>query len=103
MERAVVAATEASRLIAELQDSMLPIEFGDPELRATLRDARARRPLPRAARDFLRTLAVSRYTQPHLRRPYSFAKVAGPATLFHSPLERSGVCTAPSFPIPPRR
>ncbi|MGH2987543.1 MAG: hypothetical protein ACRDLO_12765 [Solirubrobacterales bacterium] len=54
---AVVAATDASRLIAELQDSMLPIEFGDPELRSGLADARELvDQLPAAARDFLRTL-----------------------------------------------
>ena len=57
VERAVVAATEASRMIAELQDSMLPIEFGDPELRSGLSDSRELVDrLPRAARDFLRTL-----------------------------------------------
>src|SRR6266480_4836226 len=33
VERAVSASTDADRRIAELQDSMLPIESGDPELR----------------------------------------------------------------------
>ena len=56
-EGAVVAATEASRLIAELQDSMLPIEFGDSELRSGLSETRELvDTLPRAARAFLRTL-----------------------------------------------
>ena len=56
MDRAVVAATEASRMIAE-QDSMLPIEFGDPELRSGLADSRELVDrLPGAARGFLRTL-----------------------------------------------
>ena len=57
MDRSVVAATEASRMIAELQDSMLPIEFGDPELRSGLADSRELVDrLPGAARGFLRTL-----------------------------------------------
>jgi hypothetical protein len=56
VDRAVVAAIEASRLIAELQDSMLPIEAGDPELRSGLAAARDLvDQLPGAARDFLRT------------------------------------------------
>jgi hypothetical protein len=56
VDRAVVAATEASRLIAELQDSMLPIEAGDSELRTGLAEVRELvDQLPRAARDFLRT------------------------------------------------
>ena len=36
IERAAGAAVEADQAIAELQDSMLPIEVGDPELRAGL-------------------------------------------------------------------
>jgi hypothetical protein len=57
VDRAVVAAMEASRLIAELQDSMLPTEFGDPELRSGLADSRELVDrLPGAARGFLRTL-----------------------------------------------
>ena len=57
VERAVVAATQGSRMIAELQDSMLPIEFGDAELRSGLSETRELvDTLPRAARDFLRTL-----------------------------------------------
>jgi hypothetical protein len=57
VERAAAAATEASHLIAELQDSMLPIESGDPELRGGLAETRESLELvPGAAREFLRTL-----------------------------------------------
>jgi hypothetical protein len=43
--------------IAELQDSMLPIESGDPELRQGLAEVRELlAELPLGARDFLRTL-----------------------------------------------
>ena len=34
LERAGEAITEADTLLAELQDSLLPVEVGDPELRA---------------------------------------------------------------------
>jgi hypothetical protein len=40
IERAVEAAAEADRVIAELQDSMLPVEVGDPELRSGLSEVR---------------------------------------------------------------
>ncbi|HEX6115603.1 MAG TPA: hypothetical protein VFY99_00790 [Solirubrobacterales bacterium] len=40
IERAVDCADEADRLLAELQDSMLPIESGDAELRAGLAEVR---------------------------------------------------------------
>lgn len=57
VEGAVVAAADADRAIAELQDSMLPIESGDAELRAGLSEAREHlEDLPVAAREFLRTL-----------------------------------------------
>ena len=57
VERAVAAADEADRSIAELQDTMLPIESGDPELRAGLTDVReSLAELPIASRDFLRAL-----------------------------------------------
>ena len=36
IERAVDAAHDADQAIADLQDSMLPVEVGDPELRAGL-------------------------------------------------------------------
>ena len=57
VEGAVDAAEEADALLSTLQDSMLPIEFGDAELRAGLEEVRmllsgnAGR-----ARKFLRTL-----------------------------------------------
>jgi hypothetical protein len=41
LERAVEAVDEAEQEFIELQDSMLPVEYGDPELRAGLADVRA--------------------------------------------------------------
>ncbi len=41
VERAAEAAAEADRRLAGLQDSMLPIEAGDAELRAGLSETRA--------------------------------------------------------------
>lgn len=53
----VEAITDADRRIAELQDSMLPVESGDGELRSGLSTVRELLgPVPPAARDFLRTL-----------------------------------------------
>lgn len=40
VERAVEATAGADRVVAELQDSMLPIEAGDAELRAALAETR---------------------------------------------------------------
>ena len=40
IDRAVTEARTADDLLAELQDSMLPVEVGDPELRAALADVR---------------------------------------------------------------
>lgn len=40
VDRAVAASADADRRIAELQDSMLPIEAGDSELRAGLAETR---------------------------------------------------------------
>jgi hypothetical protein len=40
LERAGEAIGEADTLLAELQDSMLPVEVGDPELRAGLAEIR---------------------------------------------------------------
>lgn len=40
IERALGAAAEADHKLGELQDSMLPIEAGDPELRAGLAEVR---------------------------------------------------------------
>lgn len=57
IERAVAAAGEADRILAELQDSMLPIEAGDAELRAGLSEVRDLiATLPERARALLRGL-----------------------------------------------
>ena len=57
VERSITASAEASRRIAELQDSMLPIEAGDPELRAALAETRDLIDgLAAPARAFLNTL-----------------------------------------------
>lgn len=57
VDGALTASAAADRGIAELQDSMLPIESGDAELRAGLNDVRELlAELPNAAREFLRTL-----------------------------------------------
>src|SRR5262249_34925719 len=40
IDRAVVAAAYADQTIADLQDSMLPVEVGDTELRAGLAEVR---------------------------------------------------------------
>jgi hypothetical protein len=55
--QAVEAVAEADRALAELQDSMLPVEAGDAELRAGLTAVRERvRGLRGTARELLRTL-----------------------------------------------
>jgi hypothetical protein len=41
IERAVDATRETDEMLAELQDSLLPVEVGDPELRAGLADVRS--------------------------------------------------------------
>lgn len=57
VERAAEAADFADQGLAELQDSMMPIEFGDAELRAALAEIRELLgSLPVPARQFLRTL-----------------------------------------------
>ncbi len=57
IEHAVAGAGEGDRMISELQDTMLPVESGDPELRAGLADVRKLLAgLPTASREFLRTL-----------------------------------------------
>ena len=57
VERAVVAAAEADRGIAEIQDSSIALESGDAELRKGLTETReALAPLAGASREFLRTL-----------------------------------------------
>ncbi len=56
VERAGEAAADADRRLAELQDSMLPIEAGDAELRAGLAEVRELlAEVPPAVRAFLRT------------------------------------------------
>lgn len=56
-ERAVGSALEADQAIAELQDSMLPIEAGDAELRSGLSEVRELlAPVPGAAGELLRVL-----------------------------------------------
>lgn len=55
--RAADSAAAADAVLAELQDSMLPVEVGDPELRAGLAQVREQiSRVPPAARAFLRTL-----------------------------------------------
>jgi hypothetical protein len=57
IERGVEAAGAADHTLAELQDSMLPVEAGDERLRAGLRAAREPlSDLPAKAREFLREL-----------------------------------------------
>jgi hypothetical protein len=56
VDRAVSASEEAGRTIAGLQDSMLPIEAGDPELRAGLAEIRELvDEVPARARRFIQT------------------------------------------------
>jgi len=57
IDRAVFAAGEADQTIADLQDSMLPVEVGDPELRAGLSQVReSLDAVPRRARELVRTV-----------------------------------------------
>ena len=57
IERAVEAAAQADQAIAELQDSMLPVEVGDPELRSGLAEVRVLiGDLRGRGREFIRTL-----------------------------------------------
>ncbi|MBB4662304.1 hypothetical protein [Conexibacter arvalis] len=57
VEEAADAVADADEALAELQDSLLPVEVGDPELRADLADVRALLgPLDAAADDVLRQL-----------------------------------------------
>lgn len=57
IERSADAAEEADQAIAELQDSMLPVEVGDPELRAGLSQVRETlSAVPPRARSLLRTV-----------------------------------------------
>ncbi len=57
IDRAVESVGNADTGLAELQDSMLPVEVGDPELRAALADLRALvGDFSRQARDLVRTI-----------------------------------------------
>jgi hypothetical protein len=57
LERAVEAVADAEDTLVELQDSMMPVEVGDPELRAGLAEVRTlTAELTGAAREFVRVL-----------------------------------------------
>lgn len=57
LQRALDAIADADDELAELQDSMRPVEVGDPELRAGLADVRALiGTLPDRARELVRVL-----------------------------------------------
>lgn len=57
IERAIEQAAKAEETLAELQDSMLPVEVGDDDLRASLADIRRLlAPVPSRGRELLRTL-----------------------------------------------
>lgn len=56
LERALDSAGAAERLLSDLQDSLLPVEVGDPEVRAGIAEVRSLiAELPSAARELLRT------------------------------------------------
>jgi hypothetical protein len=57
IDSAVDSAAEADSILSELQDSMMPVEVGDPELRAGLSEVRELLGDVRVrAREFVRTL-----------------------------------------------
>lgn len=57
LEHAADAIQAADEILAELQDSLLPVEVGDQQLRSGLSGTRsAIAPLPEACDDFIRTL-----------------------------------------------
>lgn len=57
LDRAVEAAAQADGLLAELQDSLLPVEVGDPQVREGLREVRELiSPVGARGHDLLRTL-----------------------------------------------
>jgi len=57
IDRAAYAAAQADITISTLQDSMLPVEVGDPELRAGLSQTReALAAIPLGARELVRTV-----------------------------------------------
>jgi hypothetical protein len=56
VERAAEAIEQADHVLAELQDSMMPVEVGDRELRAGLSETRETiAELPARARRLMRT------------------------------------------------
>ncbi|HEY8466940.1 MAG TPA: hypothetical protein VIL04_09060 [Solirubrobacterales bacterium] len=56
VERAAEAAHQADRVLSELQDSMLPVEAGDGDLRSGISETREQLArVGRAASEFLRT------------------------------------------------
>ena len=57
VDAAVASLGEADAMLAELQDSMMPVEVGDPELRAGLAEVRELLgDVSARAREFIRTL-----------------------------------------------
>lgn len=57
VEQAIEAAEHADDILSELQDSLLPVEVGDPELRAAIADVRTRLgAIPVSGHELLRTL-----------------------------------------------
>lgn len=57
VEAAIESAEHADDILSELQDSLLPVEVGDPELRAAIADVRTRLgEIPPRAHELLRTL-----------------------------------------------
>ena len=57
IDNAVASIGDADAVLAELQDSMMPVEVGDPELRAGLAEVRELLgDVPARAREFTRTL-----------------------------------------------
>jgi hypothetical protein len=57
LERAIAAVEQADQIVAEMQDSMLPVEVGDRELRDGLTETREMiAAVPGSGRQLLRTL-----------------------------------------------
>jgi chemotaxis protein histidine kinase CheA len=57
LERAIAAVEQADHVVAEMQDSMLPVEVGDRELRDGLTETREMvATVPNSGRQLLRTL-----------------------------------------------
>jgi hypothetical protein len=57
VEAAIASVEHADDILSELQDSLLPVEVGDPELRAAIADVRTRlAEVPVRGHELLRTL-----------------------------------------------